>query len=341
MIRHHSRGVALITALLVVAVAVLAATALLTSANLAIRRTAALRDTEQAWMLSRGIEAWIMEIIRQDDPAYDALDADNAWSRPVDYLPLDQGFLRGRIVDQQGLFNLNNLDRKLLPAQGQTSNDVYRLQFERLLDQLLRKADLRVPVQDLVPAIRDWMDAGQVPTFPGVEDLTYLGLDPPYRTADRPFVAVSELRAVHGMTADIYALLVTGCPLADDAPLQPCVAALPFTGAPGQPPAPTKVNVNTASRALLMALSEKTDAAALDSFLADRVDKPATKDADFLARGVYRDALTEEKIPQQISVQTAYFQIRGEIVVGSSRLPLYSLIGREPLRVIAHSAAED
>lgn len=341
MIRRHSRGVALITALLVVAVAVLAATALLTSANLAVRRTAALRDTEQAWMLARGVEAWIMEIIKQDDPAYDALDTENAWSRPVDYLPLDQGFLRGRVVDQQGLFNLNNLDRRLVSAQGQTAHDAYRLQFERLLDQLLRKANLRVPVQDLVPAIRDWMDPGQVPTYPGVEDLGYLNLDPPYRTADRSFVAVSELRAVQGMTAEIYALLVTGCPLADDAPPQPCVAALPATGAPGQQPAASKVNVNTASRALLMALSEKTDAAALDSFLAERVDKPATNDADFIAKGVYRDELPGENIPQQIAVKTAYFQIRGEVVVGSSRLPLYSLIGRAPLRVIAHSAAED
>lgn len=330
-------GVALITAMLVVAVAVLAATALLTSSNLALRRTAALRDTEQAWMLARGVEAWIAQIIKQDDPAYDALDIDNAWAQPVDYLPVDQGFLRGRVVDQQGLFNLNNLDPRLHNPQQARSDDTYRRQFERLLEGLARDAGLDGPLPDLVPAIRDWMDPGQIPTFPGVEDLGYLSLDPPYRTADRPFESVSELRTVSGMTAELYALLVRGCPPGEGAP-QPCVAALPQD--PKQnPPAGTRINVNTAPRPVLLALADQVDVAALDGFLGERVQKPAKTRQEFDNHGVYKSA--PSAVLQHYDVKTDFFQLRGEVVVGSSRVPLYSLIGRKPLKIIAHSAAED
>lgn len=339
---NRMRGVALITAMLVVAVAVLAATALLASSNLAVRRTAALQDTEQAWWLARGVEAWIVEIIREDDPRYDALDVENAWAQPVDYLPVEQGFLRGRVVDQQGLFNLNNLAPTLPTASKPRQDDVYRRQFERLLEGVARQAGIDGPLPDLVPAIRDWMDAGQIPNFPGVEDLAYLALEPPYRTADRPFVSVSELRAVHGMTAGLYAALTSGCPLADGAPAQPCIAALPLTAAPNQPPTATKVNVNTASRQLLLALSDATDSGALDGFLGERVLKPATDIGQFLSRNVYRNARTEDQADAQCAVTTDFFQIRGEVVVGSSRVPLYSLIARKPqLHIIAHSAAED
>lgn len=324
-------GVALITAMLVVAIAALAATALLGSANLSIHRTGVLRDTEQAWWTARGVQSWVLGILDQDarDSTYDGLD--EAWSQPVDYLPLDQGFVRGNIIDAQGAFNLNNL-------AVQSNAVVYQQQFERLISGL--PAVQEMPA-NLVNAIRDWMDADSTPGFPGgAEDTEYLSRNPPYRAANRPFTVVSELLAVQGMTRELYQAL-TRCEIVNGRP-RSCITVLP--GAAAQAPAAgvqaTPVNVNTAPEPVLRALSGSVNESALRQFLAERVEKPDQTVADFLRRNIFGADVTADRI----AVSSHYFQIQGEVFVGSSRVSLYSLIqrpGQGPPVVLAHSADAD
>ena len=325
MTRKQS-GVALITALLVVAIAALAATALLSSSQLSIHRTTALRDTEQGWWLARGVEAWVVEILKNDDAKYDGLDED--WAQPVDYLPVDQGFVRGRLVDQQGLFNLNNLKRSASPG-----DDVYGKQFIHLLENL---QDVTAPTQDLVPAIRDWIDEGQDANFPGAEDSVYLNLSPPYRTADQPFSAVSELLAIQGMTAELYNALMSQCPLVKDGPPGRCITVLPSSN--------TAVNVNTAPERVLRSLSRQVDDAKLQSFLSEREEKPDKRMAEFEGRKIYNPPL----VTASLAIQSNFFSLQGEVFVGSSRVALYSLIQRSQqagtpvtLTVFAHSTGDD
>lgn len=242
------RGVALVTTLLVVSLATLAATALLTTSSLAIQRTATLRDGEQGWWVARGIESWVLGILRKDAQAntYDALSDD--WAVPVDNLPVDQGHVRGRVVDLQGRLNLNNavLDK--------ANEAAYRTQLE----ELIRGLPLDTPAPPgLAAAILDWADADQNPRFPGgAEDGVYLGLSPPYRAANRPFAVVSELRAIQGMTPELY-----------DA-LAPLLSALPKA---------TKVNVNTADVQVLRALSRSADTGKLEQFVQTRIDQPGQR----------------------------------------------------------------
>lgn len=325
--KRQQHGIALVTAILVVAVAALAATALLVSANMAIHRTASLRDTEQGLWMGRGVEAWVRGILKQDaaNDKHDALD--EAWAQPVDYLPVEQGFVRGRVVDQQGLFNLNNLAVTTSP-KGQ----LYEQQFLALLANF---SGLTVP-PGLVSAIRDWLDADQTPSPPmGAEDSVYLNLELPYRTADRLFTAPSELLAVQGVTPEIYKALMTGCPQADGQP-RPCITVLP-----GEIP----INVNTAPEGVLRSLPVQDDSA-LRAFLTERIGTPASpgnpaKDvASFIARNIYDQTVTLDRL----AVASQYFQMEGEVVVGSSRTALYSLIHRPqagPPVVLAHSAAPE
>jgi general secretion pathway protein K len=306
--------VALITALLVVALASIAATALLSSASLAIHRTATLRDSEQGWWIARGVEAWVLGLLEADrkDSAFDALN--EPWSLPVDNLPVEHGFVRGGVADLQGRFNLNNLDPRI---QG----DVYRAQFRALLRNL---PDVDLP-QGLDSAVRDWIDPdGNPDSMHGAEDAEYLNLDPPYRAANRPFTVVSELLAVRGMTPEVYARL------------RPLVAAQPVR----PQPAPTKVNVNTAPVEVLRALSAATDEARLTEFERRRRDDPIENASELnalLAEGLWGAEVTAAVV----DFRTQYFQIQGEVFVGSSRVALYSLIHRPddgtPV-VLAHSA---
>lgn len=307
----RARGIALITALLVVAIATLAATAVLGSVNIAIHRTAALRDSEQAWWVARGVEAWVLGILERDKKETGEVDGlGEDWALPVDHLPVDQGFIRGFVVDLHRCFNLNNL---VLSPQ---ANPEYARQLERLIASL--PSELQAP-PGLANAIADWADKDDQPGFPGgAEDSAYLGLDPPYRAANRPFTVPSELLAVQGMTPELYAALRE----------RNLVCALPQA---------TRINVNTADELVLRALAATPpDPARFQQFLERRAEQPAQSRQHAIA-----DAGLPPEAAAYIDVGSEYFQIQGEVFVGSSRVALYSLIRRPNSgapTVLAHSA---
>jgi general secretion pathway protein K len=312
----RARGVALITVLMIVAFAALVGTALLESSNIAVHRTTALRDSEQGWWIARGVEAWVLGLLDDDrkDSQFDALN--EPWAMPVDTLPVERGFVRGGVADLQGRFNLNNLDPRI-------AGEVYQNQFRTLLRNL---PDADLP-QGLDAAVRDWIDADQNPgSMNGAEDAEYLGLAPPYRAANRPFTVVSELLAIRGMTPQVFARL------------QPLVAALPVERAQGAQA--TKINVNTAPIEVLRALSQTTDENKLADFDKRRRDDPVESAAELgalIGEGIWGP----EVGTGVLDYRSQYFQIQGEVFVGSSRVALYSLIHRPdngmPV-VLAHSA---
>lgn len=295
----RQRGIALITAILVMALATVAATAILTTANIAVHRAANLQDSERAWWYADGIEAWLLTILERDidDNDYDGLD--DIWAKPVDYLPVDEGAARGQVTDLQGRFNLNNFagDKKV--------RDDYRPVFVRLL-QLLELDSFQA--EGLADAITDWVDADQNPTgFAGGEDSEYLGFNPPYRVANRPMESVTELLAVKGMTRELYQKL------------RPYVTALPSIGTP--------INANTAPELLVLALAVQPDPLQ-KQFIEGRTKKPAQKVSD-LTSGAEAPFGGSSATPDRIlAVSSNYFLLRAEIFVGSGRLALYSFYYR-------------
>ena len=94
------------------------------------------------------------------------------------------------------------------------------------------------------------IDADINVTYPdGAEDETYLLVEPPYRAANRPMFNISELRLVQGFTPEVIAVL------------EPHVTALPEE---------TIININTASAAVLRALHQELDEAAVEQLITDR-----------------------------------------------------------------------
>ena len=315
-----ARGVALITALLVVALATLAATAVLASANASLHRTASLRDSEQAWWYARGVESWILAILADDSkrsPDHDGFD--EAWAQPVDYLPVDEGFVRGQIVDLQGEFNLNNLAppaRGGAPAADAAANalsDLYGRQFQRLVD-ICGCLDNGVTSGSVLRAVRDWMTDARLGGGADTDkDAYYLSLTPPYRAGLRRFSHPSELLAVQGVNAKLYRSL------------RPLVTALPLA-------TPTLINVNTAPAQLLRVACDSIDDGKLAQWV-KRVqdDKQPEKDpgaADAFVSTTGCGFSTSMSSAKVFSGKTNFFQVRGEVFVGSGRLALYSLVYR-------------
>jgi general secretion pathway protein K len=315
---RHQRGIALITAIFVVALATIAAVALFESSSIAVRRAANQQESEAGWWYAVGIESWVKSILKQDAKLNDIDGLGDIWAQPVDFLPVDNGSIRGRVIDLQGLYNINNLS-----TQDPTQAKLQLAQFQRLLD-LLPGVD---PSQyrGIGGAIRDWEDAdNERSDVNGAEDNEYLGMDPPHRAANRPMASVSELLQVKGVTPELYTAL------------KPYIAALPASG--------TKINLNTAPPEVLMSLSQNIDSIALQRFIETRKAKPAKSYTDVSGTGPQAFLPADVK-QDSVDFKSMYFELQAEVFIGSGRLALYSVYSRpagggNPV-VIAHSTDSD
>src|SRR5699024_5055995 len=84
----QQRGIALITAMLIVALAAVIGAGLLTQMNLALHRSGYIWHSEQAWWYVIGIENWLGEMLQLDAEHTNIDSLEERWAQPVDYLPL-------------------------------------------------------------------------------------------------------------------------------------------------------------------------------------------------------------------------------------------------------------
>jgi len=290
---QHSRGMALITALLVVALVTTAVVTMTSRQQLDIRRTAYLLRADQVLLYQQGLEGWTGAILRRDREEGDIDHLDEGWATLLPPIPVENGLLLGSLEEQNGRFNLNNL---LLAEGGIDEAAVARLR------QLLRLLELD---PELANAIADWVDDDSEPRIPaGAEDDRYLGLQPAYRAANRPFSDVSELRLIAGLDGEWMLRL------------QPFVAALPGR---------TRLNINTASAELLATLAADLTLVQGESLLAARGDEGyASVDAfiklpELLGREVERDSL---------ALTSDHFVLISEVTFGELTQRYRSLLQR-------------
>lgn len=291
--RSRQRGVALITALLVVALATIAAVAMTREQGLAIRRAENLRNAEQAWQYALGLEAFARKRLREDQASGDRVDTRNeAWASPLPVMPVENGRLTGRLEDVDGRFNVNSL-------LGSEAPEIQMERFRRLLEIL----DLEPAV---APALADWLDPDIEARADGAEDYYYTGLAPAYRAGNRPLVDPSELRLVLGVDGEAWERL------------EPHVTALPSTE--------TTINVNTATEPVLRSLAEGISADQA-SALARAGRSGFSTVAEFLDSEPLDDLAVE---PRGLGVESRHFHALGVVQLGDDVFRFHSLIHRTP-----------
>jgi len=183
------RGVALVTVLLIVAMATTVMAFMAQQQAFWQREMIDGRDRVQASYIAQAGVDWARAVLA-DDKANNSYDTPREmWAMRLPAIPVEGGEIQGVLVDQQGLFNLNNL-----VVNGTISAlDVAR--FQRLL------ATLGLP-QELAYSLADWMDRDNTPASAGgAEDGYYLNLSKPYRAANMPLHELSELLLVRGFNA--------------------------------------------------------------------------------------------------------------------------------------------
>ena len=230
------RGIALLTILVMVALAtILAATIAKRQTNTA-ENTGYLMRQDQSLLYAKSAEAFFSELLIQDSDNGGNIDhLQENWAKPMPAFPVEDGFISGRLLDESGKFNLNNL----LKADGSV-DDSARRWFEKLLQRVGLPAELS-------QAVIDWQDADDETTGAmGAESNHYQGLDPSYLASNTRFHQVEELKLVRGFEGKNYDLIA------------PYVTALPEA---------TKINMNTAAPLLLASIDPKLDVKTLEQEL--------------------------------------------------------------------------
>lgn len=295
------RGVALITVLLVVAIVTVVSAGMIARQQLSIRTTANQLQARQAWHYALGGEALAQSILRRDLRATLESGAAQApvdhlfepWALPQPAFDIEQGRIQVRIEDLAGRFNLNSL------VQNQQANAAALAQFQRLLLRL----DIAEPYAE---RLVDWLDSDQQPSGErGAEDNAYLLLEPPYRTAGRGLIDLSELRLLLDMRDEHFQRLA------------PYVTTLP---------ADVPLNVNTASAVVLSTLGDRLSQSAAEAMVQARRGEGFREVATFLAQPAMSGI---DLKGTSLAVSSQYFQAVSDVRLGDRRLALVSLLQRQ------------
>lgn len=267
----RQRGVALITVLLVFALATMMAAQMLRTSYLALRRTGNLIESTQARYYALGAEELGKQLLQQDQASARGGQATDhlreTWASDKLSFEYEDGRIELAITDLAGRFNLNSLAD---PAGKALPVEIAR--FARLL----RAIDLD---PSLAETVADWIDADGS-TLRGGSEGAGLGVR---SLPNQPMVEPSELRALPGLDAEGWKRL------------EPLVAALP----PG-----TKLNINTAPPEVLAVFAEGARPADMERFVHLRDQQPIRDAADPRLAQLFGNALGA------LDVKSDFFSVR-------------------------------
>lgn len=315
----RQKGIAVLTAMLIMAVAVTVTASLVATLHYDLRLSGNIRDVQQNYLYVEGVEAMVGVLLKldYDDNQYDGFQ--DQWNQKQTPIPLTQdgeqiGIATGRLYDLQGKFNLNSVNHQLKDDKtGESKPDP---EAEKRLKTFLQLHEQ----EKLADAVLDWVDSDSIARASGAEHDFYQTSNTPYLAANTPFVSASELhllrfdnlteRKEYTKTIDKLAEAFTALPEAS-----------------------TPINVNTASEKLLQAYG--FDTSQIDSIVNQRTDKPFESKDEFLK--TYKPAKEEdnnnekkETIPWDLlDVKTHYFLLDVSIQIGNTQLLANSLLKRD------------
>lgn len=203
MTAARQRGVAVVLAMGVVSLAAIAAAAMLVSQGLWSRHAELAARHAQAQVLARAGVDWARAVLGDDRRVSSVDHLGEPWALRLPPVPVDNGELAGRIEDQQGAFNLNNLVRDGVPSPSHLA------QLRRLL------AVLALP-EALAEGLAEWLEAAKRPLADVAELAAVRGFDAAARARLGPFVAAlprTTTLNVNTASPEVLAAVVQGLDL--------------------------------------------------------------------------------------------------------------------------------
>ncbi|HTQ35705.1 MAG TPA: type II secretion system minor pseudopilin GspK [Steroidobacteraceae bacterium] len=312
MPRAGERGVILLSALILMALAAVVAAAMFFDTGLAARRAATAFAMEEAMQLGQGAEALAAYALSQDTNQTDT--PQDAWAQPTDPLQAaPDTVLLAQLYDLQGRFNINTL---VSVTTTSTTNPTANLKYSRnenaykVFTRLLALLQIDPSLADEVV---DWIDPDVTPQPQGGEDSLYMSMDPPHLTANIAVTSTSELMQLPGFTRDVYLKL------------QPHITALP--------PSVRTINVCMADGFVLDALYAVTKDSSHSEYslltpqqlLGQRGGDCFPSQQSLLNEA---DASSRTALRQMTTQRTNWFQLQTVVRIGTAEFDLYSLMYR-------------
>ena len=307
MMIKQQKGVALITILVMVALATILAATIAKRQAATAESTAYLMRQNQSLMYAKSAEAFFSELLVDD--AENAAEVDHlneTWAQPMPAFPVEDGYVSGILQDESGKFNLNSL----ITAEG-TVNENAKAWFELIL----KRAGLP---EQLSEAVIDWQDEDEMPNGPmGAESNYYQGLPNSSLPPNAKFHSVEELKLVRGFEENKYKLIA------------PYLSTVPV--------ADTTVNINTASAFLLASMDEKLDVNAVQQLLDRRQANleyfSNVADLWTLEPFAQVDAAKHNLFNNLLGVQSNHFKARIEVMLSERKRQFSSDLVRQNKKV--------
>ena len=296
------QGVALITILVMVALATILAATIAKRQAHTTEGTAYLMRQNQSVLYAQSAEAFFAELLKDDAETAGELDHLNeTWAQPMPAFPVEDGYVSGQLQDESGKFNLNSL----VKPDG-TVNESAKQLFERLLQRL------NLPAQ-LSEAVIDWQDPDDlVLGAMGAESNYYQGQRPAYIPANTLFHSTEELKLVRGFEGENFQRIA------------------PFVTASPKPDSP--ININTAAAVLLASLSESLQVNQIELLLQQRKMQGQYFENldDLWALEGFQTVPTEQRaaIATLLGVESHYFQAQIEVMLSERKRQITSMLWR-------------
>ncbi len=250
LVRKNQRGVALITVMLIVALASIIAAQMTTRLQTQMQRSTNISFNQQAYWYALGAEAFTKRVLIKafkDEPKVTHLE--QIWAEEGSNYPVDFGEISGEISDLQSCLNLNALHPKATtkaeaPTGGAVENidtnknkttatvsknpanstgKAKQLPAATVLEGLIVNLNIEgignFEAEAMVNALTDWLDSNDMITGSGgAEDNDYASRQFPYLAANSYLASVNELRLIEHFTpAVILALTPYVCVLPQNA----------------------------------------------------------------------------------------------------------------------------
>lgn len=289
--KKQQQGIALITVLMILAIMVTIATTMTGRMTASLLRTEGLNFSQKVYWYGQASIEFSRMILNNDMEDSDVVSLDQIWATEGMTFPVDEGIIAGSLKDYRSCFNVNAI------AEADKDNDraLPVQQFQTLLESVgVEESAAEV----IAESTRDWIDSDdEVGASQGAEDRFYEARVVPHLAANAYMVDISELRAVQGVTRQIFDLV------------KPYLCALPVTD--------QVINVNTVDVKqyhILYALFKPEVEVTEDDFeslLSDRPVSGWSSVDDFLAESVLSGLDIPDDIKDQLAVSSEYFHLDG------------------------------
>jgi len=304
---RNEKGIALILVVLIVSVIVAITLELNLASRLQVYEAANIRDGIKLEYIAKSGVYIGRSAIKEDDAAVDSFLEDWAQARELSVQSaslFEGGFFELEIVDESGKIPVNAL------VDGNNFNDEMRELFVRFLslpDFGLSEEE----ANDIVDAVKDWIDGDDEITGFGAENNYYKGLDEPYPCKNAPLDCIEELLLVKGMSRELFY----------GAGDRSGIASYVTVYGNG------KININTAPLPILKVLA----GGITDEMAADMESYRKNEDNDLSDSLWYKDiaGMADIDIDQElIAIKSSVFEIRSTGRTGNMMRTITAIINR-------------